>query len=236
MGRNNYFKFKQFIVLQEYSAMKVGVDSVLLGAWASVGDAASILDIGTGTGLLALMMAQRSEAEITAIEIDELAHSEATGNIAKSPWPDKIRVLHTSFQVFSETCKTKFDHIITNPPYFENSTHPDNKRRKNARHNDELPFADLINGCLQLLSEKGKLSVILPVNMAQGFIRLAFDKGLHMNRTLWVRHRPEKPFHRQLMEFSKNESPIEEVSLVIEDHNGYTEEYKNLTREFYLAF
>lgn len=236
MGSNNYFKFKQFTVTQEFSAMKVGVDSVILGAWVKINDANTILDVGTGTGLLALMMAQRSNAMITAIEIDDLAYREAISNIQVSPWPDKIRVIHSSFQDFAEKCTTEFDHIVSNPPYFENSSQPEDPRRKNARHNDELPFADLINSSLKLLSERGKLSVILPVSMAQNFIRIAVDKGLYLNRTQRVRHRPEKPFHRQLMEFSKNETSIDESVLVIEEQKEFTEDYKNLTSEFYLAF
>jgi tRNA1Val (adenine37-N6)-methyltransferase len=236
MGSNNYFKFKQFTVTQEFSAMKVGVDSVILGAWVKINDANTILDVGTGTGLLALMMAQRSNAMITAIEIDDLAYREAISNIQVSPWPDKIRVINSSFQDFAEKGTTEFDLIISNPPYFENSSQPEDHRRRNARHNDELPFADLINGSLKLLSEKGKLSLILPVNIAQGFCKLAMDSGLYINRTLWVRHRPGKPFHRQFMEFSKKETTIDKSVLVIEDQNEFTEDYKNLTREFYLAF
>lgn len=236
MGRNNYFKFKQFTITQEFSAMKVGVDSVILGAWVNLNDTDTILDIGTGTGLLALMMAQRSDAMIFAMEIDDLACSEAISNVQGSPWPDKIRVIHSSFQDFAEKCTTNFDHIVSNPPYFENSSQPEDQRRKNARHNDELPFTDLISGSRNLLSEKGKLSVILPVNMAQSFIRLANDMGLFLNRTQWIRHRPGKPFHRQLMEFSKNETSIDESVLVIEEQNEFTDDYKNLTREFYLAF
>ena len=236
MGRNNYFKFKLFTVTQEFSAMKVGADSVILGAWADITGADSILDIGTGTGLLALMMAQRSDAKIIAIEIDETAYKEALSNVESSPCPKKISVLHSSFQDFAEKGTTEFDLIISNPPYFENSSQPEDHRRRNARHNDELPFADLINGSLKLLSEKGKLSLILPVNIAQGFCKLAMDSGLYINRTLWVRHRPGKPFHRQFMEFSKKETTIDKSVLVIEDQNEFTEDYKNLTREFYLAF
>ena len=236
MGSNNYFKFKQFTVTQEFSAMKVGVDSVILGAWVKINDANTILDVGTGTGLLALMMAQRSNAMITAIEIDDLAYREAISNIQVSPWPDKIRVINSSFQDFAEKCTTEFDHIVSNPPYFENSSQPEDHRRRNARHNDELPFGDIINGSLKLLSEKGKLSVILPENIANGFCKVAMDSGLYINRTLMVRHRPGKPFHRQLMEFSKKETTIDKSVLLIEDQNEYTEDYKNLTREFYLAF
>jgi tRNA1Val (adenine37-N6)-methyltransferase len=130
MGRNNYFKFKQFTVIQEFAAMKVGVDSVILGAWADIDEADSILDIGTGTGLLTLMMAQRSDAKITAIEIDDIAYREALYNVESSPWSNKIRVIHSSFQDFAEKCTSEFDHIVSNPPYFENSSQPEDQRRK----------------------------------------------------------------------------------------------------------
>jgi tRNA1Val (adenine37-N6)-methyltransferase len=236
MGRNNYFKFKQFTVIQEHSAMKVGIDSVLLGAWAGIQEAQTILDVGTGTGLIALMMAQRSDANITAVEIDESACREALMNVHNSQWPDQIEVLHTTFQEFEKATDQRFDCIVSNPPYFENSSRPDDLNRRNARHNDELPFTNLIEGSMRLLRENGHLSVILPVDISEKFIRKAATLGLFLNRTTWIKHKPEKPYHRRLLEFSRNKTALEESILVIESNREYTEDYKKLTREFYLAF
>ncbi len=236
MGRNNYFKFKQFTVIQEHSAMKVGIDAVLLGAWAGIQEAKSILDVGTGTGLIALMMAQRSNAKITAVEIDESACREALMNIQNSPWPDQIEVCHTTFQEFQQVTDQRFDHIVSNPPYFENSSRPEELNRRNARHNDELPFNDLIERSTKLLQPSGHLSVILPVNVSEKFVKTAGYLGLFLNRTTWVKHKPEKPFHRRLLEFSRNKTAQDESILVIESKREYTDDYKNMTREFYLAF
>ncbi len=236
MGRNNYFKFKKFTVVQEHSAMKVGIDSVLLGAWTGIQETQTILDVGTGTGLLALMLAQRSNAKITAVEIDESACREALTNIENSPWPNQIKVLHTTFQEFEQSTNQRFDCIVSNPPYFENSSKPEDLNRKNARHNDGLPFTGLIEGSLKLLNINGHLSVILPVKMAEKFIETAACLGLFLNRTTWIKHNPEKPFHRRLLEFSRNITATDESILVIESQREYTDDYKNLTREFYLAF
>jgi tRNA1Val (adenine37-N6)-methyltransferase len=236
MGRNNYFKFKQFTVVQEYSAMKVGIDGVLLGAWAGIQEAKTILDVGTGTGLIALMMAQRSDAKITAIEIDKSACREALMNVHNSPWTDQIEVIHTTFQEFERSANQRFDCIVSNPPYFENSSRPDDLHRRNARHNDELPFTDLIKGSISLLQANGYLSVILPVVISEKFVKTAGNLGLYLNRTTWIKHKPEKPYHRRLLEFSRNKTSPDESILVIENNREYTDDYKNLTREFYLAF
>jgi tRNA1Val (adenine37-N6)-methyltransferase len=236
MERNNYFKFKKFIIIQEDSAMKVGVDSVLLGAWAGIQEAKTILDVGTGTGLLSLMMAQRSEAKITAVEIDESACREALMNVHNSPWPDQIEVLHTTFQEFEKSTDQRFDCIVSNPPYFENCSRPVDINRKKARHNDELPFTDLIKGSMKLLQANGHLSVILPVNISEKFVKTADQSGLFLNRSTWIKHKPEKPYHRRLLEFSRNKTALDESILVIESNREYTDDYKNLTLEFYLAF
>lgn len=236
MGRNNYFKFKQFTVIQERSAMKVGIDSVLLGAWAGIQEAQTILDVGTGTGLIALMMAQRSDAKITAVEIDDSACREAIMNIENSPWPDQIKVIHTTFQEFARSTDLRYDCIVSNPPYFENCSRPEERNRKNARHNDELPFTDLIEGSMKLLQANGHLSVILPVNISEKFVKIAGSLGLFLNRNTWIKHKPEKHYQRRLMEFSRNKTGTDESILVIECQKEYTDDYKNLTREFYLAF
>jgi tRNA1Val (adenine37-N6)-methyltransferase len=236
MGRNNYFRFKQFTVLQEHSAMKVGVDSVLLGAWVTAENADTILDIGTGTGLIALMLAQRSNATITAIEIDKNASSEARQNVLNSPWPDRIEVIPTDFRRFADNCTLKFDRIVSNPPYFANSSRPHDQRRKTARHNDDLPFEDLLMGCAKILSSPGTVSVILPADTADNFINLAANQKLFLIRSAWIRHNQNRPYHRRLMEFSASEKEYHESFITIQSDNEFTDEYKKLTGLYYLAF
>lgn len=236
MGRNSYFTFKQFTVHQEHSAMKVGVDSVLLGAWVNLENNRTILDVGAGTGLLALMIAQRCAARISAVELDEPAYRDALSNIAASPWPNRIELEHTAFQSFALVTEKLFDHIVANPPYFINSSRPQDMQRKNARHNDQLSLEDLLSGCSRILSDAGKVSIILPVETATQTILLANHYGLYLNRTAWIRHTPEKPWHRRLLEFSRLKEPYLEVFLTIQSAHEYTPEYRNLTRDFYLAF
>lgn len=236
MGRNNYFRFKQFTIIQEKSAMKVGVDSVMLGAWANVEGANNILDIGSGTGLLSLMMAQRTNAFITAVEINRKAYEESLENFGNSPWNNRITCHLCSFQEFSTNTVTRFDHIISNPPYFVNSSQPEDHHRKQARHNDELPFNELIAGVVRLLSYNGRFSLIFPMDNVSGIIEEAKLYGLNLTRRTLVRHNPQKPFHRVLLEFSGNFDRLTESELNIEEGTDFSPEYKYLTRDFYLAF
>ena len=179
MGRNNYFQFKQFKIIQEEAAMKVGTDGVLLGAWASVNGVKSVLDVGTGTGVIAIMLAQRSTAQIMGIEIEKNAAEEADFNSQNSPFSKRISIKNLPFQELAETTQNTFDLIISNPPFFINNTKTPNPSRTIARHNDLLPLMDLVNGNVKLLEENGKLALILPVNEAEKFIKIAKNQGLH---------------------------------------------------------
>jgi tRNA1Val (adenine37-N6)-methyltransferase len=236
MGRNNYFRFKEFTIIQQYAAMKVGVDSVLLGAWTNIADARNILDVGTGTGLLALMMAQRSDSDINAVEIDEAACHEARMNMDSSPWGSRITLHHISFQDFSAQTDRRFDIIISNPPYFENSSLPEDPKKVAARHTKNLSYRELIHYSTKLLTYSGTLSVILPTENSVSFVQIAAEKGLYLSRETWVKHHPKKPFHRRLMEFSATKKKRITSELIIEDQQGYSEQYKTITRDFYLAF
>lgn len=236
MGRNNYFRFKQFTIVQEMSAMKVGVDGVILGSWINTNGIQSFLDVGTGTGLLALMAAQRSEATVMAIDIDGPSCQEAEQNAKNSPWHDRIRVIHISLQEMAKNGHPKFNAIISNPPYFMNSSRPGDIRRSSARHADHLSFLDFLTCSRQLLLPGGTISVILPADTAAYFVSTALDHGLYLNRLTRIRHFPGKPFHRHLMEFTDRNNPVSESILTIDSGNGFTEEYRNLTRDFYLAF
>jgi len=235
---NNYFKFKKFTINQDKCAMKVGTDGVLLGAWVNCENANSVFDIGTGTGLIALMIAQRSKARIDAIEIDKVASEQAQENVMNSPWAEKINIEHKSLQDFLIHCDIKYDLIISNPPYFQNSLYAPDEKRTNARHNSNLEFEDIICGALKLLNDDGVLSVILPYLEGAMFILKAVESGLYCVRQTNVLSNPGKEPKRLLLEFMKIKKPLVEQEIIIElnKRHVYSDAYKNLTKDFYLAF
>lgn len=235
---NDYFKFKQFTIHQDKCAMKVGTDGVLLGAWADCENAKNILDVGAGTGLIALMLAQRSNAKIKAVEIDEAASIQAKENIKKSLWNDRIEIHNMPFQDFSKSINEKYDLIVSNPPYFQNSLYAPDKKRTDARHNSNLKLDDLLIGVLNLLPEKGKLSIVLPYLEGTLFILKAAENGLYCVRQTKVLPKPDREPKRLLLEFMKEKMPLVEQELIIElnKRHEYSEAYKNLTKDFYLAF
>ncbi len=218
--------------------MKVGTDGVLLGAWANCEKAKNILDIGTGTGLITLMLAQRSKANIDAIEIDEEACRQAKENVGNSLWRERIIIINKSFQDFSESTNEKYDLIVSNPPYFQNSLFAPDEKRTNARHNSNLEFDDIINGTVKLLNENGILSLILPYIEGTMFILNAVEKGLYCIRQTNVLPKPGSEPKRLLLEFMKIKKPLVEQEIIIElnKRHEYSEAYKNLTKDFYLAF
>ncbi len=238
MGKNNFFQFKQFKIIQDNTAMKVGTDGVLLGAWTEVSGVKSILDIGTGTGLIALMMAQRTKAKITGIEIEKNAAAEAVENAQNSNWGNRINIVHISFQEFMKTCTEKFDLVISNPPFFINSRHSKNENLAIAKHNRLLSLEDLAAGTEKLLEPEGKLALILPVIPAEKLIHRAKISDLHLLRLTEVKPGKNKIIHRYLMEFTRVKSKPEKNILFIQNDEGtgYSEDYKLLTREFYLNF
>ena len=218
--------------------MKVGTDGVLLGAWANCDSAEKILDVGTGTGLIALMLAQRSKATIDAIEIDAEASVQAKENVEKSPWSEKISVINQSFQDFIEKSNNKYDLIVTNPPYFQNSLFAPDKKRTDARHNSNLELGDVIMGTKKLLNREGVLSIILPYLEGNMFILKASEEGLYCVRQTKVLSKPNREPKRLLLEFQQIKKPLVEQELIIElnKRHEYSEAYKNLTKNFYLAF
>lgn len=239
MPRNNYFQFKQFRIIQERSAMKVGMDGVLIGAWADAGNSNRILDIGTGTGLIALMMAQKnSTAQIDAIEIDDNALQEAKMNIENSRWRDRINLKLESFQDFTEKVTEKYDLIISNPPFFTNGHKAPLDIRALARHADSLPLDELISGAGRLLNLNGKIALVLPIDSLQELEQKAHENQLYISRLCRVKPNPQKPVFRILIELTNAKCEMQEETLMIEfeKHNDYTSEYKELTKEFYLKF
>ena len=214
--------------------MKVGTDGVLLGAWANVKESKRILDIGTGSGLVAIMLAQRSEsdAKITAVEINKEAFEQATDNVLVSPWKHKIKVEHVTIQNFNAPL---FDLIVCNPPYFNNSLKNPDKNKSQARHTIDLTYSDLMDATMRLLHRKGRLCVIIPYPEELHFVELASVANLYCTKKLLMKTRKSKPVERLLLEFGFNPTITEESELVLSDKEGqWTAHYTDLVSPFYL--
>jgi tRNA1Val (adenine37-N6)-methyltransferase len=237
---NAFFAFKEFTVKQDKCAMKVGTDAVLLGSWVlPIETEKEILDIGTGTGLLALMMAQRSQANIDAIDIDACAIEQATDNIAASKWADRIKLHHIALQDFKNIATKKYDLIISNPPYFIDSFKANGESRNSARHADSLPYKELLESSMQLLSNTGRLCVILPAKESEILRDLATEMGIKLSVLVRVFTKADADFEkRHILQFQAEPKKFEENKIVIENNvrHDYTYEYKSLTKDFYMHF
>jgi tRNA1Val (adenine37-N6)-methyltransferase len=233
---NDYFRFKQFTINQGRCAFKVGTDGVLLGAVADVRGVKSILDIGTGSGLIALMLAQRSGADIYAIEPDHESFIQATENVKNSVWSERIEVVETDLQSYSPV--EKFDLVVTNPPYFRDSIRNPDIRKSAARHNDTLPSSELLDYVSRLLADNGTFQLIMPYAEGNVFIAEAADYGFYCNSILKIRPLPSSEIRRLILNFSRNKQKLAEKFLTIGygKRHDYTDEYKELTKEFYLKF
>lgn len=232
------FRFKQFSIEQERCAMKVGTDGVLLGAWCDLRDAdRHILDIGTGTGVIALMAAQRCpSAHITAIDIDQECVAQAAENISASPWSDRVEAVCGDIRSFEPA--VRFDHIVTNPPYFTSSLLPPDKARSVARHCTCLSFADIVAAADRLLAAEGRMSFILPCDAADELIGLCGEL-FGVSRRCDVRSTPHSPVKRSMVELvrvSTGVTPVREELVIQSAHETFTDDYKRLTRDFYLKF
>lgn len=238
---SDIFRFKRFEMRNSASAQKVGTDGVLLGAWAPLPAAADntteavrILDIGTGTGVIALMLAQRCpRAEITGLDIDQASAEEAALNFKESPWAGRLEVRCIPLQEFEGE---PFDLIVSNPPFFINSLKAPSERRSAARHTDTLSHADLISSTQRLLSPQGRLALIYPPEEAADFILAAESAGLHLARRCEVRSKSGKGVKRMLLEFSRTDLPCIFESLDILSGDDYSLQYRELLKEFYLNF
>lgn len=232
------FQFKQFAVEQNRCAMKIGTDGVLLGAWAPIdNNPFSILDIGTGTGIIALILAQRSGAtQIDALEIDEDAYEQATDNFENSPWNDRLFCFHAALDEFIEEPEEEYDLIISNPPFYTEDYKSENQQRDLARFSDAMPFEELIEAADLLLSENGIFAVIIPFKEEERFIDLCAEVELFPVKATRVKGSPTTPIVRSLLAFKRYElSVLEADELIIEiNRHEYTDEYIELTKDFYL--
>jgi tRNA1Val (adenine37-N6)-methyltransferase len=232
------FTFKQFSVQQDQCAMKIGTDGVLLGAWCPIdNNPFSVLDIGAGTGILSLMLAQRSNAEqIDAIEIDENTYEQCVENFEASPWSDRLFCFHAGLDEFIEDPEDEYDIIISNPPFYSEDFKTDNSQRDLARFQDALPFEDLVEAADLLLSENGIFAVIIPFKEEERFIDLCAEVELFPVKVTRVKGTHNTPIVRSLVAFKRYElSVLDADELVIEiNRHEYTEDYINLTKEFYL--
>ena len=231
------FQFKQFSIHQDKAAMKVGTDGVLLGAWTKIEETVnSILDIGAGTGLIALIMAQRSYAElIDAVELNDEAYIQSVENFERSDWGDRLFCYHASFQQFVEEIDDKYDLIVSNPPFF-NSTYKDlDTDRAMARHSESLSYKELLSGVSKLLSENGSFALIVPFSEEKMLLEIANKCLLFPERITRVKGSVSSEVKRSLIQLSffKIETVIDELEIEIGRHN-YTSEYTELVKDFYL--
>lgn len=233
------FQFKQFTIHQERCAMKVGTDGVLLGAWSPIPENAfSILDIGSGTGLLSLMLAQRSDAEqIDAIEIDDDAYEQCVENFEQSPWSDRLFCYHSSLLEFVEEFAEEppYDLIISNPPFFSEGCASPNPARRQARFQESMPFEHLIAAVKIVLSKTGLFSTIIPYQEEERFIALAKEYELFCTQKTRVRGTAESPIKRSLLVFEHSPKKVISHTLIIESkRHEYTDAFKTLVKDFYL--
>ncbi|MCM1312807.1 MAG: methyltransferase [Bacteroides sp.] len=236
-----FFKFKKFTVWHDKCGMKVGTDGVLLGAWCNVSNATNALDMGSGSGLIALMIAQRNSAlQVDAIDIDADAVEQASENIKASIYSQRIRVvLGDITQIGNDNrqgLSEKYALIVSNPPFYKEDVHPTDSRRNNARHTSSLPFSALIEKAADLLDDNGEFDVIIPFGAATEFISIAATCGLYLSRRTNIRDSIAKPFKRSLLAFTKCSADTEYSELCLRGtDNMYSEAYKELTDDFYLS-
>jgi len=234
---NKPFQFKEFTIQQDKTAMKVGTDGVLLGAWAEINSKVfSVLDIGAGTGLIALMIAQKSNVEvIDAIELNNDAYEQTVENFENSDWGDRLFCYHASLQEFTDEIEDKYDLIVSNPPFYTSTYKDLSEERAMARHTESLTYAELLDGTSKLLSEIGSCAFIIPFLEEENFIELAKQQKLFPNRITRVKGTENSPIKRSLLQFSftQKSTEISELAIEIERHQ-YTSAYIKLVEDFYL--
>lgn len=230
------FKLKQFEVVHDHSPMKVGTDAILLGSLADLKGDINTLEVGTGCGIIALMLAQRfSEVYFTAIDIDRYASQEAASNFHHSPWSDRLKAIKISFQDFTSETTDKYDHIVSNPPFFEGDKLSIYPSRTKSRHSVYMSHQDFLENAATLSHNQTKVSLILPMNIAESFIEAASYHSFHLKKSIKIYPKRSKAANRMLMTFSRVREVHQKSELVIYDESGhYTSAFKDLTDPFYL--
>ena len=229
------FHFKKFTIHQDRCALKVGTDGVLLGAWANCQNSNTILDIGSGTGVISLMLAQRSNATITAIEIDKAASEQCKENFENSPWSHRLTEIQESIQKFVFKSTNKFDLIVSNPPFY--SIQKETTQRSTARSEQELNLAELFSSVNELLRSNGTFCLIFPSNRKDELLEIAAKVGLNPSKICKVRGNPNTEVKRLLIEFKYGKQLLEETQLTIErERHDYTEDYKKLLKDYLTIF
>ena len=228
------FHFKQFSINHHNSTMKVGTDAILLSVWCDVSNARTILDIGTGSGIIALLIASRSMAIVDAVELDQESVNEAQKNFQNSPYSNRLNIYHVDFDRFAVNPSHKYDIIITNPPFFSNDLLPDNPSRKAARHTNKLSHTRICEGVVKILSKDGRFNIVLPSNISNEFVKLAFGYGLHLYRQQLVFPKPSLKPNRINMEF-RFDVPLKVISeeIIIRDEDGnHTNQYRKYVADY----
>ena len=235
MPSNTHFSFKKFIIHQDKTAMKVTTDACILGAYTDVHQVKRILDIGTGTGLLTLMLAQRTETEIEGVEMEEVAYNQAVENIKRSIFKDKIKIYHTDIQSFEpQNC---YDLIVSNPPFFQNHLKAETQARNNALHTDTLSFEDLLKSVIRLLSPNGTFVVLLPAYESVILEEMAKQLGLFANKKLNIHHREGSKILRIITTFGFIKTEIQGEQLLIKNlDESYSVDFQELMKDYYLIF
>ncbi|WP_420551520.1 tRNA1(Val) (adenine(37)-N6)-methyltransferase [Tenacibaculum aiptasiae] len=234
------FKFKEFTVHQDKTAMKIGTDAVLLGAWCDLGEFPdTILDIGSGTGVISLMLAQRTDAmTIDAVEIDEGAYEQTVENFEQSDWGDRLFCYNAAFNDFAEEMAEEeevYDVIVSNPPFYTDDFETKDEARNKARFTSSLTFEDLLAGVSKILSTNGLFSVIIPFKEEESFVQLAQENGLFTQRVCRIKGNETSEIKRSMLTFSFQEQEVKEEELIIEkERHQYTDAYIELTKDFYL--
>tara|TARA_B110000046_G_scaffold123134_1_gene129691 strand:- start:610 stop:1323 length:714 start_codon:yes stop_codon:yes gene_type:complete len=233
---NSWFDFKQFRVEQENAAFKVGTDACLLGAWLKPKNVQHILDIGTGSGVIALMLAQKSTALIDAIELDQLSSDQAADNFAKSSWTQRLQVSHIDFNDFVSKTNTKYDLIVCNPPFFAGSTKNKESRVRAARHEEHLCLESLLIYSYSLTNDTGQLALVMPYERLRQIEKECKKGKWFIDQKLSIRPKKERGFNRVIVLLSKNKNTkidCEELTLHTDNHN-YTKEAIQLFKPYYL--
>ncbi len=235
MARRSSFTFKQFHIEQDRCAMKVTSDACLFGAFVDLKGADHILDIGAGTGLLAIMAAQRSQAWIDTIEIDEQAASQAKQNIATCSWSERIRIRSVSIQEFSKKAERKYDIILSNPPFYSKQTKSSNPSKRTAWHDENLSLPDLMSAVSRLLNDKGQFYVLLPLDMRDAFSILCQKYAFYMIAEVHIKHFAESDSRRIIITCSRIKAPVQKDDLIVYDSdNKYSQIACKLLKPFYL--